>query len=96
MGRCLRCHREFVPRKIGHVFCKPACRHAGPRRADEPEPPSEEVIARLFDESRDPTERVREDDWHPSPDPAWHALDAGETLQARRRRFQALMDEGRL
>jgi hypothetical protein len=69
-ARCLRCSRGFVPRKRGHVFCNPACRHLLSRRGGQPEPPSEEVVERLFDEHRDPTEQVREDDCHPSRDAA--------------------------
>jgi hypothetical protein len=95
VARCLRCNREFTPRKAGHVFCKPRCRHAGVRRPDEPEPPSEEVVAQLFDESRDPEERVKADDWHPIGG-TWAELDAFDMVSVRRRWFKALVEEGRI
>jgi hypothetical protein len=54
-----------------------------------------EAVARLFDESRDPNERVKPDDWHPGP-PEWVELHLVETVAARRRWYQALEDDGEL
>jgi hypothetical protein len=53
-------------------------------------------IERLFDETRDPNETVREDDWHPSPDPDVRELDAWDTLAARRRWYRNLVEDGSL
>jgi hypothetical protein len=54
-----------------------------------------EAVARLFDESRDPNERVKPDDRHPGP-PEWVELHLVETVAARRRWYQALEDDGEL
>jgi hypothetical protein len=55
-----------------------------------------EAVERLFDEDRDPGERVRKDDWHPSPEVEWRELDLVDTVEQRRRWCLALMDEGQL
>jgi hypothetical protein len=56
-----------------------------------------EQVKRLFDPSRDPEERVREDDWFAGPsDPEWRALYAEETVRARRRWYMNLWVEGKL
>ena len=95
MAKCLNCRREFEPRKRGHVFCKPACRYQGVRKPGKPEA-DWDAIERLFDEGRDPSERVREDDWHPSPGNGCHKLDLVDTLEVRRRWCLTLLDEGQL
>jgi hypothetical protein len=95
MAHCLRCTQPFQPRKDGHVFCRPRCRHSGVRRRDEPEPPSEELLAKLFDPERNEKVLVDPDDWHPGP-PEWAKLDSGDTVATRRRWFKALMAEGRI
>lgn len=97
LAECLRCGRAFEPRKRGHYFCSPRCRHAGPRREDEPAPPSQEVIDALFDPRSDPDARVEPSDWHPrGGDSEWAALDWEDTLAERRRWFEALRAEGGL
>jgi hypothetical protein len=53
---------------------------------------ADEQIKRLFDETRDPEERVREDEWHPSPDADVAALDAWDTLASRRRWYLNLAE----
>jgi hypothetical protein len=88
--RCLHCGRVFRPSKAGHVYCSPWCRHRGPR-PEAAGPADEEQLERLFDESRDPKEQARAEDWH--PDSSWAALDANDTLGARRRWYLALLDE---
>ena len=93
-ANCLRCHREFVPRRAGHVFCSRECRWRGPRRAGDPAPPAEEVIARLFD-IRPDNERVAADDWFPMGDD-WKDVYAHETLGQRRRWFRNLVEAGEL
>ena len=52
-----------------------------------------EQIARLFDPSRDPEDRVRDDDWHPEPDSSWAKLDLCKTIGSRRRWYLALLEE---
>jgi DNA-directed RNA polymerase subunit RPC12/RpoP len=94
MPKCLNCRREFEPRKRGHVFCTPECRHRGVRKPDAPQT-DWEAVERLFDEDRDASERVTEDDWHPGP-PEWAELDAGDTLSTRRNWCLELLDAGRL
>jgi hypothetical protein len=97
VAKCLRCQREFEPRKLGHVFCKRECRHKGPRREGDAVPPSEEDLARLFDPERDPEGRVAADDWHPAgKDPPWVELDLCQTIAGRRRWFRRLVEESRL
>jgi hypothetical protein len=80
---------------VGHAFCKPECRHRGVRKPDAPQT-DWAAVERLFDEDRDPGERVRDDDWHPSPDPVWHELDRVDTVEQRRRWCLTLLDEGQL
>lgn len=94
-AECLSCGVEFEPRKCGHVFCSSFCRYRGERRPGEREPVDHEQIARLFDEGRDPDERVRADDWHPGG-PEWVELDAGDTVAERRRWYGNLLREGDL
>jgi hypothetical protein len=53
-----------------------------------------EAVERLFEEDRDPSERVRGDDWHPCEDPDWHEVDRVHTLEQRRRWCLALLDQG--
>ena len=101
MASCLHCRRPFEPRRAGHVFCTSFCRHryrGGPHGDPTPAVDYEQLdeqIARLFDESRDPDERVRLDDWHPHPE-GWADLDACDTVAKRRRWYLALLEEGRL
>ena|SRR5829696_10422350 len=59
------------------------------RRA-KPGSPDADAVARLFDERRDPGERVREDDWHPNPGSEWVGLDMTETVESRRRWYLSL------
>jgi hypothetical protein len=94
MAECLHCGSEFRPRRRGHVFCSSFCRHRG-ERWDRPGPADREQIARLFDPSRDPNERVRDDDWHPSPGP-WQELDWCQTVGTRRRWYRNLLEAGDL
>ena|SRR5215218_3521542 len=93
---CLHCGVEFVPRKAGHVFHSIECRHRGARRPEDRVPVDHEAIERLFDPRRDPGERVRADDWHPSPRTPFPELDACDTVEARRRWFVNLKTMGRL
>ena len=53
-------------------------------------------IKRLFDETRDPNETARGDDWHPSSDPEVRELDACDTLATRRRWYLNLVEDGSL
>jgi hypothetical protein len=55
-----------------------------------------ESVRRLFDESRDPEATVEPDDWHPSDDPAWHELDAHDTVGRRRHWYRELLRHGLL
>jgi len=50
-----------------HVFRSNFCRRRA-ERWDGPTPDDREQVVRLFDESRDPNERIRDDDWHPTPE----------------------------
>jgi hypothetical protein len=99
-AECLSCGREFVPRKLGHVFCSSFCRHRhrGEGNDGRPGRPAvdPEQIERLFDSARDPQERVRPDDWHPSPDSGFPALDGWDTVAKRRRWYLTLIKEGLL
>jgi hypothetical protein len=89
---CIRCRRRFVQHRRGHVFCSRRCRDRGPRTAIDVE-----AVERLFDPDRDPTERVREDDWFPeSLDSGWRDIYAVDTVRARRNWFEALEDDGKL
>ena len=53
-----------------------------------------DLVARLFDDGRDPDDRVRGDEWHPSPDSEFPELDAGDTLAQRRKWYRNLRREG--
>ena len=91
-AECLHCGGEFWPRRQGHVVCSSWCRHRGERR-ERPGPIDREQVARLFDPSRDPEERVREDDWHPTPDSPFHELDSWETVESRHRWYLNLIEQ---
>ena len=91
-ARCLRCNREFVRRREGHVFCSGKCRQRGPRTADELPAPSDAQLACLFDDRPD-SERVAPDEWFPLSE-GWTDLYAFDTLGQRRRWFKALVEEG--
>jgi hypothetical protein len=56
----------------------------------------DEQVRRLFDESRDPNERVRDDDWHPSQGTPWQELDWCHTIGQRRTWYLNLKKEGML
>jgi hypothetical protein len=90
---CLHYGQRFQPRKQGHVFCSTACRHRGERRPHERVPVDRAAVARLFDSSRDPGARVREDEWFLGP-PEFAALYAYDTVEQRRRSFRNLVAEG--
>jgi hypothetical protein len=96
VANCLRCGVEFAPRRAGHVFHNAACRHAGAREPHERVIVDHEQITRLFDSSRDPDEKVRADDWHPNPDPAWRALDSWDAVRVRRRWYEELVLAGKV
>ena len=93
---CLSCGVEFEPRKLGHVFCSSFCRHRGERRPDERTRVDHDVIERLFDESRDPGERCREDDWFPASCAEMKELYGFDTVATRRRWYGNLLLEGQL
>jgi hypothetical protein len=60
-------------------------------------PVDREAVARLFDESRDPDERVRDDDWYlEGTDDWWRVLDSRDTVARRRRWYLALRADGRV
>jgi hypothetical protein len=94
-ANCLRCGKQFAPRKLGHLFCSTACRHRGERQPGDP-PIDDEALERLFDPSRDPDERVRDDEWCAGMDAEWAELYAEDTLAARRRWYANLIQAGRL
>jgi hypothetical protein len=92
LSECLHCGREFVPRKHGHVFCSVECRHGGERGPFDPPPDDPEVVARLFDPSRDPDGLVTMDDWF-APAGASESVKAlylVETVGQRRRWYMGL------
>ena len=89
---CARCGKSFRPRKRGHVFCSPNCRHLGVRL--DRAPVDQDAVVRLFDESRTPEDVVRVGDWHPTP--SWAELDGADTVERRRRWYMALAESGRL
>jgi hypothetical protein len=93
---CAHCGKRFRPSKYGHRFCSRVCRHRGEREPHQHAPVDHEAVARLFDRSRDPSERVRPNDWFPPVSAEWAALFAHDTLEARRRWYAALIDLGRL
>jgi hypothetical protein len=91
-ANCLRCGRRFVRHRRGHIFCSRRCRHRGAQRTATIDV---EAVERLFDPDRDPAERVREDDWFPeSLDSGWRDLYAVDSVEARRRWYEALEDLG--
>lgn len=96
MALCLRCGRPFEPRRRGHVFCSNLCRHRHQGETGKRPVLDHEQIARLFDEGREPEERVRDDDWHPTPGSGFEELDAHQTVGQRRRWYLALVEEGDL
>jgi hypothetical protein len=87
---CLHCGIMFEPRHSGHLFHSSKCRHKGELDPAQRQAASSDAVDRLFAADRDPTERVREDDWHPSPGTPFHRLDAVDTVQVRRRWFTRL------
>jgi hypothetical protein len=93
---CLHCGTEFTPRKAGHVFHTIECRHRVERRPDERKPIDVDAIERLFDESRDAGERVRDDDWFPESGAAAKHLYTFDTVGGRRRWYLNLKAMGRL
>jgi hypothetical protein len=92
--QCARCGTWFMPSKRGHRFCSSDCRYQGEREPRERPPADPEQVARLFDESRDPEEPVRPDDWTATPQFAH--LDTFHTVGRRRRWHQELKDRGML
>jgi endogenous inhibitor of DNA gyrase (YacG/DUF329 family) len=82
IANCARCGRPFVRHRRGHLCCSRRCRHRGVlgRTATV----DHEAVARLFDESRDPHEQVRADDWFPGP-AEWLELYLVDTVATRRR-----------
>ena len=54
------------------------------------------AVLRLFADDRDPDEQVRGDDWHPTPDAPIAALDAHDTVKARRTWYLNLAKRGRI
>lgn len=79
------------------MFHSRECRHKGPRRGGDAVPPSEEELARLFDQTRDPNGLVDEDEWHPTSwSPVWVELDLVHTVAKRRRWYRTLVEEGML
>jgi hypothetical protein len=93
IGRCAFCDAPFVKRRSDHRFCRPEHRKLGERKPGDGPRADPEDIRRLFDESRDPAEPVRPDDWHPGG-PEWNVLDATDSLETRRRWFLELRDRG--
>ena len=77
---CAHCGREFKPSKVGHRFCSVFCRHRGERKPHERVLVDTAAVERLFDESRDPSERCRDDDWYPASCAAFKHLDAAQTV----------------
>ena len=52
-------------------------------------------IERLLDPSRDPAERVRENDWHPHPESQFFDLDLVNTVADRRRQLHNMTGRSR-
>jgi hypothetical protein len=77
------------------VFCSRSCRHRGERAPHERHADDPAAVARLFDESRNPQERVRPDDWHPGPGTPFFELDAHDTAGKRRAWYRNLHEAGR-
>jgi len=93
---CLHCGSDFVPRKRGHVFCSVGCRHGGARQPEERAKDDPEQVARLFDPSRDPKERVCRDDRYQDPAHGRFELDLPGTVVQRRRWYLAVRELGLL
>jgi hypothetical protein len=97
VANCLHCGKKFVPRRAGHLYHSRECRYAA---RDDPErrPVDRTLVERLFDKGRDPSERVREDDWHPAVGfenaEEWKELDWQDTVESRRRWYLTLREEG--
>jgi hypothetical protein len=89
MAECLHCGKEFTPRRAGHVYHSPWCRHHGERKPYDPPPVDQDQISRLFNPRRNPTERIADDDWHVGGT-EWQSLDAADTVTDRRRWFESL------
>jgi hypothetical protein len=91
LRNCLHCGRLFPARRRGHVFCSSRCRYSGELPPHKrPSPEDHEQIERLFDPRRDPSERVREDDWNPSTE--WQTLDRLDDLETRRCWYLSLLE----
>jgi hypothetical protein len=99
-ANCLSCGREFRAAQARSRLCSSFCRHRhrGEGNHGRPRRPAvdPEQIERLFDSARDPQERVRPDDWHPSPDSGFSDLDGWDTVAKRRRWYLTLIKEGLL
>jgi hypothetical protein len=96
VAKCAHCRREFTPRKVGHRFCTVRCRHRGERQPDAPAPPSQGLIDRLFDPRQAPEQPVRDDDWLPESCVVMKGLYMCDTVEGRRRWYQALRRLGRV
>jgi len=100
--KCARCGREFERRRKGHIYCSRECRYAGERAEQAIEIADPAAVDRLFDPARDPSERVRDDDWYShdpddTDDEMWEYLrdlDRNDTVAQRRRWYLALRREG--
>ena len=96
IAECAHCGIEFIQRRTDHRFCCPEHRKLGERKPYDPPPADPEQVRRLFDEDRDPDERVRDDDWHGNRDDengqAWMELDATDTVGQRREWYRTLVD----
>jgi hypothetical protein len=64
IARCAHCDAPFERRRTVHRFCCSEHRKRRERKPYDPPPVDPEQVRRMFDESRDPTEFVRDDDWH--------------------------------
>ena len=79
-----------------HWWPIPTREPRGERPIMERLPTDDEQIQRLFDESRDPSEQVREDDWHPAPGTPWQELDWCQTVGTRRTWYLNLKEHGEI
>ena len=99
---CRCCGKLFTPSQDGHAFCRHKCRWTGAKPPEEWE--EWDAVERLWDELRDPDERVRPDDWlFKSPSwltsensVAWRHLHDHETVGLRRRQYRRLEAAGEL
>ena len=89
MTECEHCRRPFEPRRVGHVFCSGRCRRLADGEVELGDP---QLIARLFDPSRDRGERANADDWHPTPEGVLAELDLEDTVARRRQWYRALAE----